>query len=162
MAAEPGCVKNSKVAHLRKEFPGEVVRPGEIPNGPCNLKDVLEGYPSVGPDGKVTRTPLDPNGVYCGRAGIVFVPKEDGEGKERYPKQASPFANPFKVGAKHHTLEESLRLYEDSLDRVLAKHPTALESLRGKNLYCWCRTPSSPSIPVCHCDIILAKLHEMA
>ena len=37
----------------------------------------------------------DPDNVYIGRKGIVFIKNEDGK-KQRFPKQASIFHNPFK------------------------------------------------------------------
>ena len=40
----------------------------------------------------------EPNNVYIGRSGVVFVPSEsDSTRKERYPKRNSIWANPFKV-----------------------------------------------------------------
>ena len=48
----------------------------------------------------------DPNHVYIGRAGIVFIENQ------RFPKQASPWANPFKVGNDRETC---LELYEEWL-----------------------------------------------
>ncbi|KAG0042963.1 hypothetical protein BGZ83_011989, partial [Gryganskiella cystojenkinii] len=47
----------------------------------------------------------DPNNIYIGRRGVVFV---DGE---RYPKQDSPWANPFKINAKT-TRAQVLSQYE--------------------------------------------------
>ena len=44
----------------------------------------------------------DENNIYIGRAGVVFIDKV------RFPKQASPFANPFKVG-KHGTRDEVIQ-----------------------------------------------------
>lgn len=51
----------------------------------------------------------DPNNVYIGRKGIVFIEKNGS--KERYPKYDSICANPFKVTAQC-TREEACQKYE--------------------------------------------------
>jgi len=98
----------------------------------------------------------DPCNVYIGRRGIVFVKTGDG-GKERFPKQDSIFANPYKVGKKH-TLNESLELYEKYIRDRLEKEPDLtheLLRLNGKRLGCWCK-PSR-----CHGDILLKLTTEL-
>lgn len=80
-----------------------------------------------------------------GRDRVVFI---DGE---RYPKQDSPFANPFKVG-KDGTRDQVIALYEDYILTKLKDDKIkldALKSLQGKTLGCWC----SPE--PCHGDILL-------
>jgi hypothetical protein len=47
----------------------------------------------------------DPNNVYIGRAGVVFI------NKQQYPKQISILANPFKITPTC-TRKESLKLYK--------------------------------------------------
>lgn len=93
--------------------------------------------------------------VYIGRRGIVFVKTSDG-GKERFPKQDSMFANPFKVGKKH-TLDESLVLYERYMRDRLDSDPDLVRQmlrLEGKRLGCWCK-PNR-----CHGDILVGLISE--
>ena len=47
----------------------------------------------------------DPNNIYIGQRGVVFIDKK------RFPAQASKFANPYKVG-KHRTREEVINKYK--------------------------------------------------
>lgn len=87
----------------------------------------------------------DPQNVYIDRAGVVFV------NKEIYPKQASPFANPYKIG-KHGTREQVLQKYRVYILEKLEKELSLkkeLESLKCKNLECWCHPEP------CHGDILL-------
>jgi hypothetical protein len=104
------------------------------PLGYSNLKDWLK----------------DPENVYIGRKGIVFV-----EGC-RFPVSSSPFANPFKVG-KDGTRAEVIIKYEKDLRKRLlksAKLRKALEELKGKRLGCWCHPEA------CHGDVLLKLLNE--
>lgn len=87
----------------------------------------------------------DPQNVYIGRAGVVFVDKE------RFPKHVSHFANPYKIG-KHGTREQVLQKYRVYILEKLEKEPSLkkeFESIRGKNLGCWCHPEP------CHGDILL-------
>ena len=96
----------------------------------------------------------DDNNIYIGRAGPVFVQVE--QKKERYPKQASTWCNPFKVTAKV-PLDESLRLYREHLLEMLDDEDT-LESfvlLEGKTLGCWCKPER------CHGDVISEVLADV-
>lgn len=91
----------------------------------------------------------DPNNVYIGRAGIVFV---DGV---RFPKSASIFANPFKIGKL--TRDEVLIEYERYIRQKLledAHYAEELLKLRGKHLGCWCKPEP------CHGDILIKILNE--
>ena len=89
----------------------------------------------------------DPDNVYIGRAGVVFI---DGE---RFPKKASVFANPFKVG-KHGTREEVIAKYEDYIRGKLDTIRDDFTNLGGKNLGCWCHPEP------CHGDVLLRLLEE--
>lgn len=87
----------------------------------------------------------DPDNVYIGRAGIVFI---DGE---RFPKHSSVFCNPFKVG-RDGSREEVVASYKRYLQIRLEKEPAFVEKIRtlkGKNLGCWC----SPDL--CHGNVLL-------
>lgn len=93
----------------------------------------------------------DPNNVYIGRAGIVFI-----DGK-RFPPSASPFANPYKVG-RDGSLSEILIKYEEYIRKKLEKDSELREellSLDGKTLGCWCAPDP------CHGDILIRILEEI-
>ena len=92
----------------------------------------------------------DPNNVYIGRRGIVFIRGE------RYPKKSSIWANPYKVG-KDGKRGEVLKKYREYIRGRLEASPSLqkeLLSLKGKNLGCWC----SP-LP-CHGDTLLKMIEE--
>lgn len=87
----------------------------------------------------------DPGNAYVGRGGVVFVDKE------RYPKKASSFCNPFKVG-KDGTLDEVVAKFRVYMTDRLSKEPALvgeLLALEGKRLGCWCK-PNA-----CHGDVLL-------
>ena len=87
----------------------------------------------------------DPNNVYIGRPGIVFI-----NGK-RFPSKGSPFANPYKTG----TREENIKNYEIYIKNKLKNEPQLqqqLKNLKGKNLGCWCKPEA------CHGDVLLSIL----
>lgn len=89
----------------------------------------------------------NPNNIYIGRKGIVFI------GNQRFPKEDSPWANPFKVGrdgTREHVLEK-YRNYLEKSPELLSK----LHELRGKKLGCWCKPEK------CHGDILLELLHKL-
>jgi hypothetical protein len=92
----------------------------------------------------------DPNNVYIGRAGIVFI------NKQRFPKEASIWANPYKVGAQY-TREQAIQLYERMIRERIQADPSWIDklcSLHGKTLGCWC----SPE--PCHGDVLLRLIQE--
>lgn len=87
----------------------------------------------------------DSGNVYIGRAGVVFI------NKERFPKQSSPFSNPFKIG-KHGTREEVIKQYRSYIVEKLENDSDLqqqLLELKDRNLGCWC----SPE--PCHGDVLL-------
>lgn len=96
----------------------------------------------------------DPNNVYIGRKGIVFVKDENGN-SYRYPPENSKWHNPYKakdVGAN------VCQLYREYLILCIKNNYIAEEdfnNLRGKNLGCWCK-PNH-----CHGDIILEFFQEI-
>ncbi|CAK7994744.1 Domain of unknown function (DUF4326)-containing protein [uncultured virus] len=91
----------------------------------------------------------DPNNVYIGRRGVVFVDKL------RYPPQNSPWANPYKI-SKEISREKCIILYRAHLEELLTDNETLDEfkSLKGKTLGCWCRPDA------CHGDVILEMLEQ--
>jgi len=58
------------------------------------------------------------------------------------------YGNPFRV--EEYGREESMRRFEDYLQKRLEAEPDFLEPLRGKNLACYCDTDV-----LCHADILL-------
>ncbi len=83
----------------------------------------------------------DPENVYVGRAGVVFVDKA------RFPPVASPFANPFKI-EEGVTREDVIAKYKDWLLSQPELVNRAKLELRGKTLGCWCKPEA------CHGDIL--------
>lgn len=92
----------------------------------------------------------DPNNVYIGRGGIVFIDKQ------RFPKHSSNFANPYKIG-RDGLREEVIEKYRGYITAKI-KHDTLLEkeliTLRGKNLGCWCFPEP------CHGDVLIELLSK--
>lgn len=95
----------------------------------------------------------DPENVYIGRAGIVFV--SNGNGKARFPKRPSVWANPYRVRGST-TREKSIRKYEAYIRNKIEEEPEKydLRSLKGKRLGCWCKPEA------CHGDVLLKLLKE--
>jgi hypothetical protein len=93
----------------------------------------------------------NPNHVYVGRAGVVFIRGE------RFPKQASIWANPYKVG-KEYTREEAITLYELYLREKIISHQLKDEllQLQGKVLGCWCHPEP------CHAHVLLKLIEEFS
>jgi hypothetical protein len=75
----------------------------------------------------------DTKNLYIGRAGVVFVDKQ------RFPKESSKWANPFKIG-KDGDRDEVIKKYRKYIREKIASEPDhySLEELRGKRLGCWC------------------------
>ena len=98
----------------------------------------------------------DSNNVYIGRAGIVFILNAETGQRERFPKSASPFANPYKVGPDGDRLTV-LQKYRTYIENRLAHEPRLVErlaELRGKRLGCWCHPDP------CHGDVLLELLQN--
>lgn len=96
------------------------------------------------------------NNVYIGRAGPVFI---DGV---RFPKQKSVWANPFKR-EKDENRDEVLIKYDKYIQKKIIDEHLDIESLRHKNLGCWCVQKSCFDFNeplVCHGQILLRLLHS--
>ena len=90
----------------------------------------------------------DPNHVYIGRAGAVFIKGT------RFPRKGSNWGNPFTV--KQHGYENCLVLYEEWLrSKIEAEGTEFLKKLKGKQLGCWCKPER------CHGDILKKVLEEV-
>ena len=87
----------------------------------------------------------DENNIYIGRAGVVFIDKQ------RFPKNSSNFANPYKI-SKDGNREEVLYKYKTYIIEKLKNNillQQELITLKGKNLGCWCAPEP------CHGNILL-------
>lgn len=103
---------------------------------------------------------LDENNVYIGRRGIVFVYNE--KSKERWPKQDSIWANPFK-GKKGSSHQQLVDQYEDYIRQKLKEEPhlvDELKKLEGKKLGCWCKGNKSEEEKLCHGDVLVRLIDE--
>jgi len=91
----------------------------------------------------------DPNNVYIGRKGIVFIDSV------RFPKEDSIWANPFKINSE--TLREDVIVKYESYIRDKIEnggYKEALLSLKGKTLGCWCKPDT------CHGDLLIKLIDE--
>jgi hypothetical protein len=94
----------------------------------------------------------DNNNVYIGRAGVVFIDSI------RFPKTASPFANPFKVGkdGSRSQVLEKYKKYIKSKLRTNVELRKKLMKMKGKNLGCWCKPEP------CHGDVLVKILNTFS
>lgn len=114
-------VVNVRVKYLRPEY--------------TNLKEWVE----------------DPNNVYIGRRGIVFI---DGA---RYPPEDSIWANPFRV-SEGIPIDLVLLEYKRYIKKKLRRGEITqaqLLALRGKNLGCWCVNTTKTEPLRCHGQVLL-------
>lgn len=110
----------------------------------------------------------NPENVYIGRKGIVFVPDSKG-GKERWPKKDSIWANPFKVDKDQDT-QTVITKYEIYIRDKLKTgkiNQNKLFGLCGKNLGCWCVSrPIIGTIPrekwICHGCVLIQLIEELS
>lgn len=100
-------------------------------------------------NGVACNAPMDPNNVYIGRRGVVFI-----NGK-RFPPHDSPWANPFKIG-KDGTRDEIMDMYAVYIKKKIKDGELDIETLRGKTLGCWCKPER------CHGDVLVAILRKKA
>jgi len=92
----------------------------------------------------------DPNNVYIGRAGCVFI---DGQ---RYPKISSEFANPYKIGidgTRDDVIKKYRKYIENRLENDVELRRKLLE-MKGKSLGCWCYPDA------CHGDVLLELIKK--
>ena len=91
----------------------------------------------------------DPDHIYIGRKGIVFV------NKERYPKKDSIWANIFKID-KNTNRDQVIQLYESYIREKIEKEGLQQELLKleGKKLGCWCYPEK------CHGGVLLRLISE--
>ena len=100
----------------------------------------------------------DPNNLYVGRKGIVFVSDDSTpKYKYRYPPKDSIFANPFKISDEA-SRGSTLKNYKKYLVEKIEKGDITkedLSTLKNKNIGCWCVTENEKEI-VCHGQILLS------
>ena len=58
----------------------------------------------------------DDNNVYIGRYGVVFIKNDELNKFERYPKESSIWANPFKIN-KNTTRQQVLDKYKEYITK---------------------------------------------
>lgn len=94
----------------------------------------------------------DPNNVYIGRKGIVFVDNK------RYPLEDSIWANPFKITSTTSRTNVINKYKKYIINKLNTKEISydLLQSLKGKKLGCWCKNDNND---LCHGDV-LAELIE--
>ncbi len=85
----------------------------------------------------------NPNNVYCGRSGRIFV------NKEYFRYDGSKWANPYTL--KEYPIDECLKLYEKYIVQKIKTDPNYdLDELRSKYLGCWCDPKDK-----CHVDVLM-------
>lgn len=92
----------------------------------------------------------DKNNEYIGRNGIVFIDKE------RYPKIASIWCNPYKIGKdgdRDMVIEKYEKYIKDKIEKDDNMRIKLLE-LKDKTLGCWCYPEK------CHGDILIKLISE--
>jgi hypothetical protein len=98
----------------------------------------------------------NPQNVYIGRGGVVFVPVDQSGTKVRWPPSDSVWANPFKVAKDDEASRaECVQKYRAHLKKQMdigKITPEMLLSLRGKTLGCWCKPLA------CHGDVIVEMI----
>lgn len=100
----------------------------------------------------------DPQNVYIGRRGVVFVDDPRG-GKMRWPPTDSVWANPFKVAkdddaSRNECIERYRQHLRNKMDAGEITKEMILD-LRGNTLGCWCKPLA------CHGDVLIETLQKL-
>jgi len=92
----------------------------------------------------------DPNNVYIGRKGIVFI------NGTRFPKNDSIWCNPYKID-NNTTRQQVIQKYKTYIkDKIKKENLTdELLKLKNKNLGCWCKPEA------CHGDVLIEIINEL-
>ncbi len=108
-----------------------------------NMKNLRPGYANL-------RAWMEcKENLYVGRGRVVFI---DGE---RYPKEDSPFCNPFKIG-RDGTRAEVLQKFRDYIWKNPVLVTKLMEATKNvKILGCWCKPED------CHADILREVIHAV-
>ncbi len=95
----------------------------------------------------------NPNNIYIARKGIVFIDNE------RFPKEDSIWANPFKIDVNT-SRNEAIDKYKTYITKKLndgeISHQELL-NLKGKQLGCWCKDKENNQ---CHGDILVELINN--
>jgi hypothetical protein len=93
----------------------------------------------------------DPNNVYIGRRGIVFVDNK------RFPPADSLWANPYRLKDYNNDRNMCSLMYESYIrNRIVNENlHSELLMLDGKRLGCWCHPDS------CHGDVLIRLIAEL-
>ena len=104
----------------------------------------------IDPDLNLEKWLEDPNNVYVGRHGRIFIDKVI------FHYKKSIWSNDYTV--KDHGLERCLELYRRDISEKILKYPHIydLKSLVNKNLGCFCSMDSA-----CHVDILLEFIRNL-
>ena len=95
----------------------------------------------------------DISNLYVGRRGRIFITDPETREKTYFSYNGSKWANPFKVGKKHYTLDTSLKLYEEYVRG--SSLWDELDELEGITLGCFC-LPNSR----CHAKVLVELYKE--
>lgn len=96
----------------------------------------------------------NPDNIYIGRKGILII------NSERFPKNDSLWANPYKIG-RDGNREEVLNKYYEYITRKIVNENLfdELKKLKGKCLGCWCvgnmTVTNQPPPWICHGQILM-------
>jgi len=73
-----------------------------------------------------------------------------------YVGRPSKWGNPYQIGISG-TRGEVIQMYREDLEDALASNPHFLDTLKGKDLVCWCHTwDGQGDNPLyCHADVLL-------
>jgi len=93
----------------------------------------------------------DPNNLYTGRRGRIFITNSETKEKRYFAYAGSKWYNPYNL--KEYPLEKSLQLYIVHL--FTSGLILEIDELRGKNLGCFCLHQHSDSgSPTCHAQVL--------
>jgi len=96
----------------------------------------------------------DPNNVYVGRPGRIFI--GSGPSKRIFHYKGSKFSNPYKLS--EYDLDTSLKKYKKHLTKQRLDSPGVLKDLRGKVLGCFCDQSEGGR---CHAQILASMVNEL-
>ena len=89
----------------------------------------------------------DPNNVYIGRKGIVFI------NGIRFPKNDSIWCNPYKIDNNTIRIQKYKTYIKDKIKKE--NLTDELLKLKNKNLGCWCKPEA------CHGDVLIEIINEL-